>query len=233
MACRTPKIAHFAGATLKCHCTTDPVTVHVGGQCAHNHVCGCTKCWKPHGAIFAQIAVVGRDKVSVTAHAHKLHVVDHNAAIHRHACKVCGVHLYGRIENTKHAFHGLDFIHTELADKPGFAAPTFAAFVSSVIERRRCAEPHGRHPRPPAPSSGFRRTIAYRRRSWMRSPPMPRNWRACSPPDPLRCAERVCARAQRTAWVLERRGPGGRGAPPASFSVCEEGQGSALDPLGP
>jgi S-(hydroxymethyl)glutathione synthase len=126
--------AHFAGATLTCHCTTDPVTVHVGAQCAHNHVCGCTKCWKPHGSVFSQIAVVGRDKVSVTAHAHKLHVVDHNAAIHRHACKVCGVHMYGRIENTKHAFHGLDFIHTELADKPGFAAPTFAAFVSSVIE---------------------------------------------------------------------------------------------------
>ncbi|MEJ0044776.1 MAG: hypothetical protein WDN04_00370 [Rhodospirillales bacterium] len=30
--------------------------------------------------------------------------------------------------------HGLDFVHTELSDKPGFAAPTFAAFVSSVIE---------------------------------------------------------------------------------------------------
>jgi S-(hydroxymethyl)glutathione synthase len=125
---------HFAGAILTCHCKTDPVTVHVAGQAAHNHVCGCTKCWKPHGAIFSQIAVVGRDKVSVTAHAHKLHVVDATAAIHRHACKVCGVHMYGRIENTKHAFHGLDFIHTELADKPGFVAPTFAAFVSSVIE---------------------------------------------------------------------------------------------------
>jgi S-(hydroxymethyl)glutathione synthase len=126
--------ADFNGATLSCHCESDPVKVEVGAQCAHNHVCGCTKCWKPAGAIFSQIAVVGRDKVSVVANAQKLKVVDPNAAIQRHACSVCGVHMYGRIENTKHAFHGLDFIHTELADRPGFAPPGFAAFVSSVIE---------------------------------------------------------------------------------------------------
>jgi S-(hydroxymethyl)glutathione synthase len=125
---------HFAGATLTCHCKTDPVTVAVGAQVAHNHACGCTKCWKPEGAIFSQIAVVSRDKVSVTANGQKLHVVDPAATIQRHACSVCGVHMYGRIENNKHAFYGLDFVHTELADKPGFAAPGFAAFVSSVIE---------------------------------------------------------------------------------------------------
>ena len=78
--------------------------------------------------------MVGRDKVAVVAGEHKLRVVDPNAAIQRHACSVCGVHMYGRIENTRHAFHGLDFIHTELADHDGFAAPGFAAFVSSVIE---------------------------------------------------------------------------------------------------
>jgi S-(hydroxymethyl)glutathione synthase len=126
--------AGFAGATLRCHCTTDPVQVEVSAQCAHNHVCGCTKCWKPDGAIFSQIAVVGKDKVAITSHAEKLHVVDASATIQRHACKVCGVHMVGRIENTGHAFYGLDFIHTELADKPGFAPPGFAAFVSSVIE---------------------------------------------------------------------------------------------------
>lgn len=125
---------NFASATLTCHCQTDPVKVRIGAQCAHNHVCGCTKCWKPHGAIFSQVAVVGRDKVEVVANGHKLKVVDPNAAIQRHACTGCGVHMYGRIENTKHAFHGLDFIHTELSDKPGFAGPQFAAFVSSVIE---------------------------------------------------------------------------------------------------
>ncbi len=49
-------------------------------------------------------------------------------------CKNCGTHMYGRIENTKHAFHGLDFIHTELSPQSGWSAPGFAAFVSSIIE---------------------------------------------------------------------------------------------------
>ena len=49
-------------------------------------------------------------------------------------CKECGVHLYGRIENTKHPFYGLDFVHTELSPQSGWAAPDFAAFVSSIIE---------------------------------------------------------------------------------------------------
>jgi S-(hydroxymethyl)glutathione synthase len=130
----TAQAGEFAGATLHCHCATNKVQVHVGAQCAHNHVCGCTKCWKPAGAIFSQIAVVGRDHVSVTANGDKLQVVDPRAAIQRHACSGCGVHMFGRIENTGHAFYGLDFFHTELADKPGFAPPGFAAFVSSVIE---------------------------------------------------------------------------------------------------
>ncbi len=124
----------FSGATLACHCQSEPVKVRITAQCAHNHVCGCTKCWKPKGAIFSQIAVVSRDAVEVLEHGEKLHVVDANAAIQRHACKACGVHMFGRIENKNHAFYGLDFIHTELADKPGFATPGFAAFVSSIIE---------------------------------------------------------------------------------------------------
>jgi S-(hydroxymethyl)glutathione synthase len=61
-------------------------------------------------------------------------VVDPNAVIKRHACKVCGVRMYGRIENEKHPFFGLDFIHTELSSNEGWAPPEFAAFVSSIIE---------------------------------------------------------------------------------------------------
>ncbi len=38
------------------------------------------------------------DKVKVTANEKKLKIVDESAAIQRHACKECGVHLYGRIE---------------------------------------------------------------------------------------------------------------------------------------
>ena len=42
--------------------------------------------------------------------------------------------MYGRIENTSHPFYGLDFIHPELFQESGAAAPEFAAFVSSIIE---------------------------------------------------------------------------------------------------
>ena len=126
--------ASFNGGTLQCHCAIDPVVVRIDSQCAHNHACGCTKCWKPHGAIFSVVAVVPRDKVHVTANGQKLKVVDTKATIQRHACEGCGVHMFGRIENTGHAFYGLDFIHTELSRDAGWAAPEFAAFVSSVIE---------------------------------------------------------------------------------------------------
>ena len=126
--------ANFSGGTLACACTTNTVTVALDGQTAHNHVCGCTQCWKPAGALFSQVAVIGRDKVQVTAHAEKLQVINPDATIKRHACKVCGVHMYGRIENDKHAFYGLDFVHTERSKESGWAAPTFAAFVSSIIE---------------------------------------------------------------------------------------------------
>lgn len=126
--------AKFAGGTLQCRCASDPVVVSVAAQTAHNHACGCSKCWKPAGAIFSIIAVVPRDKVSVSAGAHKLKVVDANAAIQRHACSDCGTHMFGRIENTRHAFHGLDFVHTELSKDKGWSPVEFAAFVSSVIE---------------------------------------------------------------------------------------------------
>src|ERR1700751_3434207 len=124
----------FAGGTLVCKCAKDPVRVTVKAQSAHNHACGCTKCWKPKGASFSLVAVVPRDKLSVTANGNKLAAVDPTAAIQRHACKECGVHMYGRIENTKHPFYGLDFIHTELSPQSGWSPPEFAAFVSSIIE---------------------------------------------------------------------------------------------------
>lgn len=129
-----PAAKDFSGGTLLCKCAGNPVEVTVKSQSAHNHVCGCTKCWKPKGALFAMIAVVPRESVSVTKNADKLVVVDPSATIQRHACKDCGVHMFGRIENTKHPFYGLDFIHTELSSQPGWSPPEFAAFVSSIIE---------------------------------------------------------------------------------------------------
>lgn len=129
-----PGAANFAGGTLTCKCTKDPVTVSIKGNVAFNHACGCTKCWKPEGALFSVVAVVSRDNLKVTANEQKLKVVDPAATIQRHACSVCGVHMYGRIENKDHPFYGLDFVHVELSKEQGWAAPEFAAFVSSIIE---------------------------------------------------------------------------------------------------
>jgi S-(hydroxymethyl)glutathione synthase len=124
----------FAGGTLTCKCKDQQVTVKLDGDVAFNHVCGCTKCWKPQGALFSMVAVIPRDKVKVTANAQKLKIVDESAAIQRYACTGCGVHMYGRIENKNHPFYGFDFVHTELSTDKGWAAPEFAAFVSSIIE---------------------------------------------------------------------------------------------------
>jgi S-(hydroxymethyl)glutathione synthase len=129
-----PESSGFAGGVLTCHCVERPVKAKIDAQSAHNHVCGCTKCWKPEGSLFAMVAVAPSDKVSILENGDKLEIVDPSATIQRHACNVCGVHMYGRIENTKHPFYGLDFIHTELSPEKGWAPPTFAAYVSSIIE---------------------------------------------------------------------------------------------------
>jgi S-(hydroxymethyl)glutathione synthase len=123
----------FAGGTLSCRCATKPVKVAVRSSIAHNHVCGCTKCWKPQGAAFSMVAVASSDNVSVVENGDKLAVVDPSALIQRYACKSCGTHMYGPVEKV-HAFQGLSFIHPELFDEPGSPPPEFAAFVSSVIE---------------------------------------------------------------------------------------------------
>lgn len=123
----------FAGGTLSCACTTKTVRLKIKGDVAHNHACGCTKCWKPDGAVFSIVAVVPTDNVEVTENGDKLAVVDSSALILRHACTECGVHMYGPVERD-HAFKGLSFIHPERFAESGSAAPGFAAFVSSVIE---------------------------------------------------------------------------------------------------
>jgi S-(hydroxymethyl)glutathione synthase len=129
-----PASAGFAGGTLSCRCADRKVTVSIRSQSAHNHACGCTKCWKPAGALFSQVAVVSRDKLAVTANEDKLRVVDPAAVIKRYACTACGVHMYGRIDKTDHPLYGFDFIHTELSSEDGWSPPEFAAFVSSIIE---------------------------------------------------------------------------------------------------
>jgi S-(hydroxymethyl)glutathione synthase len=129
-----PGASNFAGGTLTCRCTQDPVKVRVDGSIAYNHACGCTKCWKPADAVFSVVAVVPRDKLHVAQNEAKLQIADSTATIQRYACKACGVHMYGRIENKNHPFYGFDFVHPELFEQAGAPAPEFAAFVSSVIE---------------------------------------------------------------------------------------------------
>ena len=125
---------NMSGGKLHCNCKSGAVEVTLASNVAFNHLCGCSKCWKPDGATFAVIAVVPRDNVTVLENGDKLKIVDTSATIQRHACGVCGTHMFGRIENKSHPFYGLDFIHPELFEEEGSAAPTFAAFVSSVIE---------------------------------------------------------------------------------------------------
>jgi S-(hydroxymethyl)glutathione synthase len=124
----------FSGGTLLCKCREAPVKVAIGASIAYNHVCGCTKCWKPAHSPFSVVAVVPSVHLEVIQNKQKLHIVDPQAAIQRYACEGCGVHMYGRIENTGHPFYGYDFIHPELFEAKGWPPPEFAAFVSSVIE---------------------------------------------------------------------------------------------------
>lgn len=133
---------NFSGGTLECHCLNNRVQVKINGNVAHNHACGCSKCWKPSGALVSVVGVVPKENVSVVANKQKLHVIDRNAAIQRNACKECGVHLYGRIEQA-HPFKGLDFVHAELSDEQGWQEPQFAAFVSSIIEQGYAPEKMG------------------------------------------------------------------------------------------
>ncbi len=123
----------FAGGVLVCKCKEKPVKVRISANIAHNHACGCTKCWKPAGASFSVVAVAPTDSVTVVENGDKLAVVDASALILRHACKVCGTHMHGPVERD-HAFKGLSFVHPELFESKDWPAPGFAAFVSSAIE---------------------------------------------------------------------------------------------------
>lgn len=71
----------FNGGESSCHCPENKVKVRIEAQSAHNHVCGCTQCWKPDGVLFSQVAVVPRDAVSVVENGDKLDIVDASQTI--------------------------------------------------------------------------------------------------------------------------------------------------------
>lgn len=123
----------LAGATLRCHCKAG-VEVKVSENIAHNHLCGCRKCWKPEGALLAQTAVVPAGTLEVVTGQDKLKLVDAATKVQRYACTVCGVHLFGRVSDPDHHFYGIDFIHPELAQGRRARKPEFAGFVASLVE---------------------------------------------------------------------------------------------------
>lgn len=123
-----------AASTLRCLCETGPVEVSLSAPIAHNHLCGCSKCWKPEGALLAQTAVVAADAAAFTSGEDKVSIVDPSQSIKRHACTVCGAHVLGTVEDPEHHFYGLAFVHPELATETATGKPEFAGFVSSIIE---------------------------------------------------------------------------------------------------
>jgi S-(hydroxymethyl)glutathione synthase len=108
----------FPGGTLRCKCPSSPVEIALTSNIQHNHACGCSKCWKPPGALFSIVGVIPSSSLEIHAHPEKLDVVDDSAVIWRHACKECRTHMFGRIEG-EHAFKGLDFVHVELSEGGG------------------------------------------------------------------------------------------------------------------
>ncbi len=122
------------GGTLSCKCSEKPVVVKITSVAAHNHLCGCTQCWKPEGAMFSQVAVVPRDQLGVIKNASKLKILDESVPIQRHVCSECGTHMFGRVEDENHHFYGLDFVHLELSKDDGWPPIQFAGFVSSIAE---------------------------------------------------------------------------------------------------
>ena len=62
-----PAAADFSGGMLYCKCADAKVAVTIKGQSAYNHVCGCTRCWKPGTALFSQVAVVPRENMDRVA----------------------------------------------------------------------------------------------------------------------------------------------------------------------
>jgi len=129
-------LADFAGGTLVCKCTSNPVEVTVTANCAHNHVCGCTRCWKPAGALFSLVAVTPRASVNATRNGEKLKVVDANATIQRHACSECGVHMYGKGKVATHPDDAMKFMGEATKD-PAVVKARFDAAVAQLK-----ADPH-------------------------------------------------------------------------------------------
>jgi S-(hydroxymethyl)glutathione synthase len=121
----------FAGGTLVCKCEDKPVKVGIKGDVAHNHACGCTKCWKPEGATFSVVAVVPRENVTVLENGDKLQIVDASATIQRHT--PAGLRHALRPHREQGTPLLRSRLHSRTVQEAGSAAPELRR-LSSVIE---------------------------------------------------------------------------------------------------
>ena len=122
------------GGKLRCLCDNDAVEIAITDTVHHNHLCGCSKCWKPQDAIFAMTAVVAFDAATIEKNGQKMKIVDPEQSIARHACSECGTHMLGTVSDPDHHFYGLTFVHPELLEDGAVPAIEFAGFVSSLVE---------------------------------------------------------------------------------------------------
>ena len=130
-------VANPSGGILSCRCAEQPVRVEVATEIGQVCVCGCPNCWKPAGAKLAIVSLALREGVAVADNGEKLTVVDETAPIRRHQCSECGVHLFGRVDDMDHPFHGVDLIHPELFNRTIAPVPGFALFVALLGEAGR------------------------------------------------------------------------------------------------
>ncbi|WP_108610617.1 SRPBCC family protein [Aminobacter sp. MSH1] len=130
---QTSRASASTKTVLSCRCGQSPVRLELTQPVRHNHLCGCSKCWKAEGALFSQVAVVPGGSSTILSGEDKLTPVDPQQSIVRYACRDCGTHLIGRVPDKNHHFYGCEFVHPELGDTEA-PRPEFAAFVSSIIE---------------------------------------------------------------------------------------------------
>lgn len=128
-----PKVVRFRGGVLACNCVSNPVKAEVASHIQHVHACGCSKCWRPKGALFSIVAMVASNAVSVYQNKSKLRLVSKKDPVQRWACRACGTHMLAPVADDQ-AFSGATYIHPERFEEPGWPAPTYAAYVSSIID---------------------------------------------------------------------------------------------------
>jgi len=123
--------------TLFLQLLAEQVEMAIKGQSAHNHVCGCTKCWKPKGALFSAGRRRNARKPRRQGERNKLAIVDPKATIQPLCLQgVRGPHVC-RIENRAIRCYGFDFISHRALNEAGWSPPEFAPSFRRSSNRAR------------------------------------------------------------------------------------------------